>query len=152
MNNIKLEVLKEKYDTIYQLYSKLPKELQRDFFHRIKECKTLKNKRLNSATLVSKNYLLNQVSKKLQIIHSDLIKTKSDQDSKDFKLEAERLKKVFDQNKNLSNDEKQYLIKKRASLAGFNEIDFQEYMITFTDMAKSIGNDINNLLTVGISQ
>lgn len=151
MTNIKLENLKERYDSVYQIYITLPKELQKDFFHRIKECKELKNKALSSVTLTSKNFLLSQSSKKLKKIHEDILEVKKANDSDKYKLEAQNLKKLFDSNK-LTQDEKLYLAKQASKRNSFNEKDFIPFLQNeLSLLSKSIASDFADGLILGVS-
>lgn len=150
MTNIKIENLKEKYDSIYQIYSNLPKELQKGFFYRLKERKELKTKALSRTTLTSRNFLLLQSSKRIQEIHKDILEVKKEEDTKKYKLESQNLKNLFDKNK-LTPDEKLYLAKQTAKRNSFDESEFIAYIQSDLKLiGKSIGNDIEQILTMGL--
>lgn len=147
---IQIENLKEKYDNCMSIYKSFETRNQRVFFNKFKEIKELKENALKSQTLTSKNYLLTQTNKRLDELNDELLEYKKKRDSESYKQEIEKLKKLFESNRNLSNEDKVYLAKKSARMNNFDPENFIEYLTNETKiMGSMVTKDINDLLTAG---
>jgi len=143
------EILKEEYFSTLEYYKQLDSNQQNQYIVRLNEVKELKNKAINNTvSSISKKYLLKQSHTKLKTVKQEILEQIKDNNIEKYKAEVEKLQTIFKQ-KEFTQKEKQHLVKKTASINGF---DYKQFMIYIKENSKlfssTVMSDIESLFSL----